>query len=98
MRAGHRQGGGAGGCSSGVVCENHLVGSQFSEGTQTHAHTLFEYLLGKPLEAKLLQEYLEKESCHATVEGAYSTFSRVCSISRVCKGGAYSIFSRVPGM
>ena len=56
MRAGHRQGGSVGGCSSGVVCENHLVGSEFSEGMQTHTHKLFECSLGKPLEAKLLKE------------------------------------------
>ena len=60
MRAGHRQGGGVGGCSSGVVCENHLVGSEFSEGMRTHAHTrshaLFEYPPGEPSEAKLLKE------------------------------------------
>ena len=56
MRAGHRQGGGVGGSSSGVVCENHLIDSEFSEGMRTHAHTLFEYPLGKPLEAKLLKE------------------------------------------
>ena len=56
MTAGHRQGGGVGGCSSGVVCEKHPVGSGFSEGIRKHADTLFEYLLGKPLEAKLLKE------------------------------------------
>ena len=54
MRAGHRQGGGVGGCSSGVVCENLFVGSEFSEGRRTN--TLFEYPLGKHLEAKLLKE------------------------------------------
>ena len=54
MRAGHRQGGGIGGCPSGVVRENNIVGSEFSECRRTH--TLFEYLLGKPLEAKLLKE------------------------------------------
>ena len=55
MRGGHRQGGGVGGWSSGVVCENNFVGSEFSEGMRTH--TLFEYPLGKPLEAKLLKEF-----------------------------------------
>ena len=49
-RASHRQGGGVEGCSSGVVCENRIVGSKFSEGMWTH--TLFEYPLGKPLEAQ----------------------------------------------
>ena len=56
MRAGHRQGGGVEGCSPGVVFENHLVGSEFSEDMRTHAHTLSEYPLEKPLEAKLLKE------------------------------------------
>ena len=55
MRGGHRQGGGVGGWSSGVVCENNFVGSEFSEGMRTH--TLFEYPLGKPLEAKLLKNH-----------------------------------------
>ena len=41
MRAGHRQGGGVRGCSSSAGCENHLVGSEFSEGTQTNAHTAY---------------------------------------------------------
>ena len=36
MRVGHRQGHGVGGCSSGVVRENHIVGSEFSEGMRTH--------------------------------------------------------------
>ena len=45
-RAGHRQGGGVGGCSSGAVCEINIVGSEFPEGLRTH--TLFEYPLGKP--------------------------------------------------
>ena len=58
MRADHRQGGGVGGCSSGVVCENDLVGSEFSEGMRTH--TLLKYALGKPLEAKLLKEFCRK--------------------------------------
>ena len=61
MRAVHRQGGGVEGCSSGVVCENHLVGSEFSDVMQTHAHTLFEYPLWKPLEAKLLKELVSIE-------------------------------------
>ena len=58
MRARHPQGGGVGGCSSGVVCENHLVHSEFSEGMRTHAgtHTLFKYPLGKPSEGRLLKE------------------------------------------
>ena len=51
---GHRQGGGVMGCSSGVVCKSHLIGSGFSEGMRTHPHPRFEYPLGKPLEAKLL--------------------------------------------
>ena len=51
MRAGHRQGGGVGGCSSGVICENHLVGSEFSEGMRTH--TLFEYHRGSLEELSL---------------------------------------------
>ena len=55
IRAGHRQGGCVEGCSAGVICENHVVGSEFSEGMRTHAHILFEYSLGKPLEAKLLK-------------------------------------------
>ena len=37
MRADHRQGGDVGGCSSGVICENHLVGSEVSEGMRAHA-------------------------------------------------------------
>ena len=36
IRAGHRQGGGVGGGSSGVVCENLIVGSEVSEGMMTH--------------------------------------------------------------
>ena len=32
------------GCSSGVICVNHLVRSEFlSESGHTHAYTLFEY-------------------------------------------------------
>ena len=54
MRAGHRQSGGVGGGSSGVVCENHHVGSEFSERMRTN--TLFECPLGKPLEDKLPKE------------------------------------------
>ena len=50
--AGHRQGGGIVGCSSGVVCTNHLVRSESCEGMRTHPHPRFEYPLGKPLEAK----------------------------------------------
>ena len=55
MRVGYRQGRGVWGCSSGVVCENHLLGLEFSEGMWTHAHThtFFNIPLGKPLEAKL---------------------------------------------
>ena len=45
--AGHRQGGGVGGCSSGVACENHLVGPEFSEGMQTHAHIAFRISAGE---------------------------------------------------
>ena len=49
-RVGNRHGSGIEGCSSGVVCENHLVGPGFSEGmpthTGTHAHTRFEYPFG----------------------------------------------------
>ena len=50
------------GCSSGVICENHLVGSDFSESMRTHTrahtrkHTRFEYPLGKPFETTLLKE------------------------------------------
>ena len=44
----------SGGCSSGVVRENNIVGSELSECRPTH--TLFEYPLGKPLEVKLLKE------------------------------------------
>ena len=54
MRADHRQGGGVGGCSSGVVCETCIVCSDFSEGMRTH--TLFEYPLGTPFEHKLIKE------------------------------------------
>ena len=35
-KAGHQQGVGVGGCSSGVVFENQLVGSKFSVGMRTH--------------------------------------------------------------
>ena len=45
--AGHRQGGGVGGCSSGVACENHLVGPEFSEGMQTHAHIALRISAGE---------------------------------------------------
>ena len=27
------------GCSSGVICEKHVVGSEFSEGMRTRTHT-----------------------------------------------------------
>ena len=53
MRAGHRQGGGVGGCSLGVVCEMDIVGSECSEcrraytHTYTHTFTPVEYPLGK---------------------------------------------------
>ena len=57
MRVGHLQGGGAGGCSSGVVCENPTVGSEFPEGMRTHAR-IFRKSAGEALmiEAKLLNE------------------------------------------
>ena len=32
MRAGYQQGGGVGGCWSGVVRETHFVGAEFAEG------------------------------------------------------------------
>ena len=53
MRAGHRQGGGIGGCSSGVVRENNIVGSDFlSAGGHTHT---FRISAGEAFsEAKLL--------------------------------------------
>ena len=54
VRAGHRQGGGVWECSSGVVREINIAGSEFSDCRRTH--TLFAYPLGKPLEAKLLKE------------------------------------------
>ena len=54
MRAGHRQGGGVRGCLSGVIGEINIVRSEFSECRRTH--TLFEYPLGKPSEAKVLKE------------------------------------------
>ena len=38
MRPGRRQDGGVGGCSSRVVCENHLVGSEFYKGMRTQIH------------------------------------------------------------
>ena len=47
------------GCSSGVICENHLVGSELlSESGHTRIHTQppVEYPSGKPLEAKLLKK------------------------------------------
>ena len=58
MTAGHRQGGGVGGCSSGVVCENHLIGSDFSEGMGTHAHTHFDIRWGSlsNLDSKRISE------------------------------------------
>ena len=48
MRAGHRHGGEVGGCSSGVVCENHRVGSDLSD---TRIHTSSKHPLGEPSEA-----------------------------------------------
>ena len=60
VRAGRRQGGGVGGCSSGAVCEIDIVSSEFSERRRAHTHTLFKYSLGKPLEAKRLKEILGK--------------------------------------
>ena len=56
MRVGHRQGGGVGGCSSGIVREITIIGWEFSECGRTH--TLFGYPLGKSLEAILLNEPL----------------------------------------
>ena len=58
MRAGHRQGGGVGGCSLGVVKPVRIVGSEFSLCMRTHTHTFCEYPLVKPLEAKLLKELI----------------------------------------
>ena len=45
-------------CSSGVICENHVVGSEFlSESGHTHTRThTFRISAGKPLETKLLKE------------------------------------------
>ena len=41
MRGGPRQGGGVGGCSSGVVCEKHIVGSDFlGAGGHTHVSNI----------------------------------------------------------
>ena len=54
MRAGHRRGGGVGGCSLGNVWGKTTIGSELSECRRTH--TLFEYPLGKPLEAEILKE------------------------------------------
>ena len=58
-RAGHRLGGGVGGCSSGPVRREKIVRSELSECRRTQ--TLFEYPLGNPLEAtleaKLLKEH-----------------------------------------
>ena len=46
MWAGRRQSGGVGGCSqAGVVCENLIVGSAFSEGMRTNTHTLLKEFL-----------------------------------------------------
>ena len=56
MRAGHQQGGGVGGCSSGVVWENNIAGSEFSECRR--ARILFEY----PLRKQLLKEYFSPTS------------------------------------
>ena len=39
MRVSHQQGGAVGRGSSGVVCENRLVGSEFTKGTGTNTHT-----------------------------------------------------------
>ena len=55
MRAGHRQSGGIGACSSGVIREISIIGSEFSESRLTDTHTLDYYPLGKPLEAKPLK-------------------------------------------
>ena len=45
------------GSSSGVICENHLVGSDLlCAGGHTHAQPPVEYPSEKPLEAKLLVE------------------------------------------
>ena len=46
------------GCSSGIIGEKHLVGSEFlSESGHTQPHV--EYPSGKSLEAKLLKEQAE---------------------------------------
>ena len=56
-RALHRQGGGVRGRSSGFVSDEKIVGSELSECKR--AHTLFEYTLGKRLEANLLKQLLK---------------------------------------
>ena len=43
------------GCSSGVVCENHLVGSELLS-KRAHAQPPVEYPAGNPLDAKFLME------------------------------------------
>ena len=59
MRAGHRQSGGVRKCSWGIVFENYLVGSKYYGDVGTYAHRhFFEYPLGKPLEAKILKEFV----------------------------------------
>ena len=63
MRDGHRHGGGVGGWSSGAVWEISIVGSEFSECRRTLTHTLFEYLLGKPSEAKLKELEIVNSFC-----------------------------------
>ena len=67
MRAGHRLRGGVRGCSSGIVSTLtvKIVGSELSERTRTH--TLFEYPLGKPIEA--IKNTLLKESTGARSTG-----------------------------
>ena len=41
MRAGHRLGGGVGGCSSGIIRGKKIVGSELSECKRTHTYTHF---------------------------------------------------------
>ena len=82
MKAGHRLRGGVGGCLSGIVWGEKAVGSEISEFGQTHTH-IFEYPLGKPLEAKPLKEL--KEVCTKYSPGNSTPTTEVCTAEQHAK-------------
>ena len=77
-RTGYRQGCGVGGCSSGAVRENGIVGSELSEW-RTHTH--FSNIRWRSLQKlKLLKEYLVYIMEHMVVSIGESDSTSVVSI------------------